>query len=256
MVEAPRIHPFMATTTPVTARSTGQAPRESILSLATGFYFEHEKKRYLITNRHVVVKEDEEKYPDHLVAQVHLSATSPDPVRSITIPLYDSDKKPVWLEHPENRRINKTEDRFDLVALKVDDQIRESDYVECWKMDRIKPANVRLDVGDQVLIVGYPLFFFDRKHNLPIVRTGTIATPYKAVFQNKPVFLVDANLQGGTSGSPVVVPQSNIRERGEAGFALGEYPPYLVGINSAKYEALGLNVVWYASLLRDIVTTK
>lgn len=42
MVEAPRIHPFMATTTPLRAKAKGQAQKESVLSLATGFYFEHE----------------------------------------------------------------------------------------------------------------------------------------------------------------------------------------------------------------------
>jgi Ni,Fe-hydrogenase maturation factor len=112
-----------------------------------------------------------------------------------------------------------------------------------------------LDVGDQVLVVGYPMFFYDEQHNLPIVKTGTVATPYKTIFQDKPVFLIDANLQKGASGSPLVTPQSNIQERGKQ-VVFGKYPAYLVRVNSAKYETLGLNVVWYASLILDIVTAR
>jgi len=255
MVEAPLIHPFMATTTPLRAKAKGHAPKESVLSLATGFYFEHERKRYLITNRHVVIDELREAYPDHLIAQVHTSSTKPDPVRPITIPLYGSDRKPAWMEHPQNQKIERPEDRFDLVALAIDGLVLDTDYVVCWNKDRIKPTNVLLDVGDQVLVVGYPMFFYDEKRNLPIVKTGTVATPYKTIFQDKPVFLIDANLQEGASGSPVVTPQSNIQERGKE-VVFGKYPPYLVGVNSAKYEALGLNVVWYASLILDIVTAR
>ena len=54
---------------------------------------------YLITNRHVVINEKKEFFPDHLVIRVHTSETNLLPNRDISIPLYDN-QIPLWREHP------------------------------------------------------------------------------------------------------------------------------------------------------------
>ncbi len=60
-----------------------------------------------------------------------------------------------------------------------------------------------IDVARSVLFVGYPDGMFDQKHFTPIVRQGTIATPPELDFDDKPVFLIDASVFPGSSGSPV-----------------------------------------------------
>lgn len=102
-----------------------------------------------------------------------------------------------------------------------------------------------------VVVVGYPLGFYDKKNNLPVYRKASIASAYGINFGGLPYFLVDANLHEGTSGSPVVNSHHTLFKEGDKkeGYKL-------FGIHSAEHvvdeDPLGLNVVWYADVLVDI----
>lgn len=115
-----------------------------------------------------------------------------------------------------------------------------------------------LSFGDLVLVVGYPMEFHDRMHNLPITKSGTAASTYGAHFEGRPIFLIDANLQPGTSGSPVLMPAGNVRRLRSGGVAMGNFPPHLLGINSGEYSVesikLGLHAVRYSNLIQEIVS--
>lgn len=54
-----------------------------------------------------------------------------------------------------------------------------------------------------ILFVGYPNGLFDEVNFTPIVRQGTLATPLQLDFSGRPVFLIDASVFPGSSGSPV-----------------------------------------------------
>jgi hypothetical protein len=60
-----------------------------------------------------------------------------------------------------------------------------------------------LDVTAPVLFVGFPNGMFDQKHYLPIFRRGYVATAPDLDFNGQPVFLIDASVFPGSSGSPV-----------------------------------------------------
>ena len=60
-----------------------------------------------------------------------------------------------------------------------------------------------LDVTAPVLFVGFPNGMFDQKHYLPIFRRGYVATSPDLDFNGAPVFLIDASVFPGSSGSPV-----------------------------------------------------
>ena len=62
---------------------------------------------------------------------------------------------------------------------------------------------VKLDIASPVVFVGYPNGMFDQKHYTPIVRQGFVATPAELDFNGEPVFLIDASVFPGSSGSPV-----------------------------------------------------
>jgi S1-C subfamily serine protease len=154
------------------------------------------------------------------------------------------------MEHPTNKAI-------DLVALKIGNLINDSDMVEFWRSERFLPTDVAVDLGTETLVVGYPLGFYDTHHNLPIVRSGTVATTFGAMFRGQPLFLIDAVLHPGTSGSPVVLPRSTVQKMISGDIRMGNFPPYLLGINSGEYRldgiGLGLNTIWYAGLVLDIL---
>lgn len=57
----------------------------------------------------------------------------------------------------------------------------------------------------EVSMIGYPKGLSDDYHNLPIVRRGHLALPYKYNFKNRPEFVVDISAIYGSSGSPVFV---------------------------------------------------
>lgn len=77
-----------------------------------------------------------------------------------------------------------------LRPISVDDLASESDFV-------------KLDIASPVVFVGYPNGMFDQKHYTPIVRQGFVATPAELDFNGEPVFLIDASVFPGSSGSPV-----------------------------------------------------
>lgn len=62
-----------------------------------------------------------------------------------------------------------------------------------------------LDALEEVLFVGYPSGIFDKKNLMPILRRGTTATPPQLDYEGSKVFLVDASVFPGSSGSPVLI---------------------------------------------------
>lgn len=62
-----------------------------------------------------------------------------------------------------------------------------------------------MDAVEQVVFVGYPNGIYDTKNLLPIIRRGTTATPFQIDYEGQPVFLIDASVFPGSSGSPVFI---------------------------------------------------
>ena len=63
------------------------------------------------------------------------------------------------------------------------------------------------DIGliEEVLFIGYPNGIYDRKQNFPVARKGITATPPNIDYEDKPIFLIDASVFPGSSGSPVFI---------------------------------------------------
>ena len=57
----------------------------------------------------------------------------------------------------------------------------------------------------KTIFVGYPVGLHDELHALPILRSGPIASIPKVDFNGAPVFLIDAEVFEGSSGSPVFI---------------------------------------------------
>lgn len=95
------------------------------------------------------------------------------------------------------------------------------------------------DIGfaDDVLIIGHPSGYTQGKSNLPIIRTGIVATKIGEVYIEKsssgdivyPGFLIDGGIIPGSSGSPVFLKPSGGRLK-HGNFCIEYVKPYLLGI--------------------------
>ena len=61
-----------------------------------------------------------------------------------------------------------------------------------------------LHLNEDIFVLGYSLDIFDKLHNLPNAIGGTLTSPYPIPWNGNPYFLVNALLDKGTSGSPVI----------------------------------------------------
>jgi len=62
-----------------------------------------------------------------------------------------------------------------------------------------------LDALEGVLFIGYPSGIYDTANLLPVFRRGITATPIQIDYEGKPIFLIDASVFPGSSGSPVPI---------------------------------------------------
>lgn len=229
----------------------------NLLGTATGLFFKRQDGReYLVTNRHVVIDEKTSFRPDALQLRLHQNRTHLDQNSTVTVSLYDGSGASLWLEHPEYAAV-----KCDVVAIPMCPAVLTGSNFPLFQASSLKHFTPELTkipevnpFGD-VVVVGYPLGFYDDYNNLPAYRKAMIASQFGIDFRDKPYFLVDANLHAGTSGSPVVSSHHTLlRQTGQKeGYAL-------FGIHSAQHfagdEPLGLNVVWYSSLIVDIVPSE
>lgn len=218
---------------------------------ATGFFFRDSGVKYLATNRHVVIDEEEDHFPEKLVVTLHLDRNDLTKNCEVQLALYN-ENNPLWLQHPHYE-----ENLCDVVLLPLNENTLTGDNLPFFNSSSIifigsEIINKReINSFGSVVIVGYPLGFYDELHNLPVYRKASIASCYGIDFSGQPYFLVDANLHPGTSGSPVVNSHHTLFREGERkeGYVL-------FGIHSAEHivdqDPLGLNVVWYAHLLEEI----
>lgn len=248
------ISDLVATVAPVCCIREG-----SQQATASGFFYVHADRLYFITNRHVVIKEEDNYFPDELQLRLH---TNPKDIRQneiLSLRLYDNRDRPQWLEHPTGGK------EIDVVAIPVDSkQVKPRFFIKEFSSKDHIPQDVDIPIGEDVLVVGYPIGFHDTLHNLPILRKAIMASVYPVPFEGKPIILIDSRLHRGTSGSPVLTKETNmIRHTNGSTAILAGAVSFLVGVHSAtvdvlgrdprRDEPLGLNVVWFASLIPEII---
>lgn len=226
---------------------------KTLTGSATGFFFNDNGMSFLITNKHVV----SDSY--YFQIYLHNSYSNYSLKNEIIINLYKDDK-PNWLDHPDYPN-----NRADIVAIPMNNAVLGERYLWAYERSIINYLSEKNFLGDvkmstfaEVIIVGYPLGFYDVENNLPVYRKGAIASTYSINFNQEPCFLIDANLHPGTSGSPVLCSPNNILISPKGAFHSDAF--IFLGIHSAEYnigkEPLGLCKVWYANLILEIIRNK
>jgi len=217
------------------------------LTNASGFLFEREERLFFVTSRHVMVDEPSRHFPDRIEIELH---TNPENVVETTgfwIPLY-RDGKAAWRQGADSAG------GIDVAAIEIERaKLPEGLAYHCFTPRHLLDTHDTVEIGTSVLILGFPLGFYDRLHRIPVVRQGVIASSFGLRFQGEGYFLTDARTHRGSSGAPVIM---RIAEPEPVG---RELPWRLLGVHSARLdvgpreaeedEALGLNCAWYADIL-------
>jgi hypothetical protein len=229
----------------VTRVTTLQGDR--YLTNATGFFFERDGRLYVVTSRHVVLDEPSAHHPDRIEIELHVNPENLADTVQFSIPLYREGKS-VWLEGLDSAGA------IDVVALRLErDVLPEKMLHHAFTPGQLFRKLSDVEIGAQVLIVGFPLGVYDTLHRLPVARRASVASSFGIRFQGKGCFLTDARLHRGTSGAPVVA-------RTDApGDGRRDFPWMLLGVHSARLdvanrdatqdESLDLNFAWYADIL-------
>lgn len=127
-------------------------------------------------------------------------------------------------------------------------------------------TGVKIQVADDVIVIGYPKGFYDYSNTFPIVKGGIIASKWGSNFNEKPHFIIDAKLFPGSSGSLVITKPDYIRKKvGDTakkdfvflGIFSGEFTTQsVIETNELTIKGdSGLNagIVWYGNLIEQII---
>lgn len=183
-----------------TVRLEGETSTGST-SVGTGFYFEYKQRYFVVTNKHVVQDVVKGTFIVNK-GQVEGKTWSPLIGYGTKIPFESSN-----FHGHSNPNIDVTIMNITPYIL----QLRKSgeNPFLMTLTEGIIPTQEDIENSitaiEDVLFIGYPNGIWDSENLLPIVRKGVTATPYYRNFNNEPIFLIDASVFPGSSGSPVFI---------------------------------------------------
>ena len=233
--------------------STLDDPKSNkVWKFGTGFFYGTEQRIFLITNRHVIIDECKKYLPNVVRLSLHNDPKDLRKNGTYDIPLYDV-AEPLWIQQP-------TPPIADIVAIPFDlqDMKKKGFFIKSFSRANLLPDNIQLEIGEDIMVMGYPLGkYYDSVYNLPIIRSGIIASAYPVPYQGQPHFLIDARLHPGTSGSPVMTKSKNIWRDKQGNTNIGGSQFFLLGVNSSTWQVegdpLGLNTAVFASIMDSLI---
>lgn len=175
-----------------------------MIGTGTGFFYRFAEKENqhipaIVTNRHVVA--------GATIGSFKLTVRTPDgnPDRLHHVPITLDQFEQRWIAHPDGVT--------DLCVMPIAPLLREAEKQNKQfffvSLDRtLLPSNADLEdmVGlEHVIMVGYPNGIWDETNNFPLFRRGITASHPLYDWNGKPEFLIDAACFPGSSGSPVLL---------------------------------------------------
>ncbi|WP_424362673.1 trypsin-like peptidase domain-containing protein [Methylocystis parvus] len=221
---------------------------DSHLTNASSFFFERDSRLFLVTSRHVMRDEASGHHPDRIEVDLHVDPDNVAQFVPFSIPLY-RDGASLWRQGVD------AAGGVDVAVIEIDRAALPPSCAYCaFTPSHMVDPGEDIDIGASVLIVGFPLGFYDTLHHMPVARQAAIASAFGLRFQGQGYFLTDARTHRGASGAPVAMRV--------AGSGADKLPWRLLGVHSSRLdvsardlnqdEALGLNCTWYADILMTL----
>jgi hypothetical protein len=265
------VEPASLMTTPVFLMNGRTAMQQG-----TGFFFANTKPDgtpdtvFLVTNYHVVTgRTPLSKDPpvgDRVQFLIHEDRADLARVRHLELPLYDAAHQPLWIG-------SDVAPDADVIMLPLPPSAYEGVALFVFT-EAHTHGDIKMRPTSGATLLGYPYGFADTAHDLPVWKTGHIASEPSVDFDNRPLFLVDVSAFPGMSGSPVLAVANGIYENEDGQMRSGRVLK-LLGIFSAMpvvremrpaastasagdqspvatETALQLGYVWKASLIAEI----
>lgn len=236
----------------------------NVLSIGTGFLIQrpvgdNKYKLYLVSNKHVLCDTD-----SIAISFTLNKENEPDVGNRIRLPI--ANIKSNIVGHPDHN--------VDVAVLECTGlfvMMSEQLYYKVVSYDMLASFNEEeLSVAENVYFVGYPDDRYDMKNNLPLVRTGMIASNPKYDYNGSPTFIIDAQVFPGSSGSPVYI-DLTYENMKNGQIIVGKKDIKLLGIVSATMirnnqlksietnthylteEVLGLGIVYKSTAIKEII---
>ena len=244
-------------------RPAAQTVDNLMQPVGTAFWVQTADGLVLVSNKHVFSKRTE------ILLSQYSGPTEPS--ATMIVALRDSTGKQLWVGHPDSL--------VDIAAIRVKYFKRVGDT-------RAKPLGIsetlfasadELVEGDDVFVLGFPLGIRTIRKSYPVIMSGIISlrpTEDFLVLANgkvigRNIYLIDANINSGNSGSPVFLKPLLARPFLQPGAFGAVVAPKLIGIVSAYVNTLmpvvqsdtgsyaransGLVVVHRAEQIKDVV---
>jgi hypothetical protein len=187
-------------------KGVGDMPRQ-----ATGFFWRHSDRVFLITNWHVVTGLNmmdgtaigNHWVPEHIVLRYFSKTTAQTngvpniDLPSVDLPLFEDFHAPYWIQH-----LMAYEWNVDVVAIEVTGQLDKADVL-CVN-DYTYPKLYHF-AGSEIFVLGHALPESTNAYPVPfpIWKRGSIASELILPWNMRPAFLIDSRTSRGMSGSPV-----------------------------------------------------
>ena len=190
----------------VTARISIQNPPGSVKSAhGTGFFYRSNftlndgspsSRLLLISNRHVFVDSTRKMT---IAVNKKKDDGSPDFGNAASITFHGFSD--LYYPHPDQNVDLACVDVTPLADMRVEGKPL---YIMHLDDKFLTPINYgKVALGSDVLFVGYPSDFYDTRNNLPLARKGSLSSIPNVDFEGKGELVIDAEVFGGSSGSPV-----------------------------------------------------
>ena len=237
---------------------------EKVFSIGTGFLIQrpvsdNKYKLYLVSNKHVLCNTE-----SIAISFTINKENEPDVGKRIRLPI--TNIKSNIVGHPDPN--------VDIAVLECTGLfilMPEQLYYKAVSYNMLASFNEKeLSVAENVYFVGYPDDRYDMKNNLPLVRTGMIASNPKYDYNGNPTFIIDAQVFPGSSGSPVYI-DLTYENMKNGQIIVGERNIKLLGIVSATMirnnqlksietnthylteEVLGLGIVYKSTAIKEVL---
>lgn len=238
----------------------------NIFSIGTGFLIQrpvgdNKYKLYLVSNKHVLCNTD-----SIAISFTANKGNEPDVGNRVRLPI--SNIKDSIVGHPDSN--------VDIAVLECTGlfiMMPEQLYYKAVSYDMLATFNEEeLSVAENVYFVGYPDNRYDKANNLPLIRTGMIASNPKYDYNGNPTFIIDAQVFPGSSGSPVYI-DLTYENMKNGQIIVSKKDIKLLGIVSATMirnnqlksietnthylteEVLGLGIVYKSTAIKELIDT-